>query len=200
MSALLPNQAVVLLYRRYLKASNKVTNATIRLLLINQVRLGFRRSKGVADPTIQRELVNQAHKDLQILEDERLSRTLFINKLGMVSCLDWEVRRTEYHFSPKIKMVINGGAVIVLFTLIAMCFSASTAEETSPDWIRAVDAMAARLEGNSPEEVLRRRKERYERVVEGHQRGLTLEERILATFDGAPAPPPSIRNPEARPQ
>eukprot|EP00760_Papus_ankaliazontas_P031511 PhM_4_TR5319/c0_g1_i2/m.81918 len=85
---MIPKSAVVHLYRRYLKAAIKVPNPTIRMLLLQQVRAGFRRHRFVVSGVAQRELINQAFKDLEIIEDERLSRTLFINRYGAISCLE----------------------------------------------------------------------------------------------------------------
>jgi hypothetical protein len=197
MSALLPQEAVCLVYRRYLKAANKIPNVTIRMLLLQQIRFGFRRHQSLSSPAAQRELVKNAHKDLQILEDERLSRTLYINKLGIVSCLDWEVRRTEYHISPRVK----GFAFLLLglgfsFMLIIV-LNLQRVEDAHPEINKMVAAMAMRLEGESAEDVSRLRQEQILSGRERREHRMSLEDRILTTFHDSPGTQqPSLRFPD----
>lgn len=197
MSALVPNEAVALLYRRYLKAANRIPNVTIRMLLLQQVRSGFQRNKFITNPSAQRELINQAHKDLLVLEDERLSRTLYINRLGMVSCLDWEVRRTEYNFRPETQVAL----CILLFCgfgmLVYMMYCAESVEKSRPDIAEMVDVMAQRMEGRNPEELLAIREQQLRGSLERRDHQMSLEHRVLATFYEAPSVrAPSLLNPE----
>lgn len=197
MSALVPSEAVALLYRRYLKAANRIPNVTIRMLLLQQVRNGFRRNRTVTSPSAQRELVGQAHKDLAVLEDDRLSRTLYINRLGLVSCLDWEVRRTEYNFTPETQYFWS----IVLFLgfgfLLTVFLNMRTIEQHRPDLVQMVDLMAMKLEAESPEELLALRENQIRNNMNARQQRMSLEHRVLATFHDAPETrAPSLRNPE----
>ncbi|KAK7199828.1 NADH-ubiquinone oxidoreductase complex I subunit [Novymonas esmeraldas] len=197
MSALVPSDAVALLYRRYLKATNRIPNVTIRMLLLQQIRSGFRRNRSITSPSAQRELVGQAHKDLAVLEDDRLSRTLYINRLGLVSCLDWEVRRTEYNFRPETQTYL---AVVLFFGfgfLVMVVLHTERLETRRPDIAEMVDLMALRLEAGSLEEVREVRERQVRASLEQRQNQVTLEQRVLATFHNAPnAPAPSLRNPE----
>ncbi|CBH18612.1 NADH-ubiquinone oxidoreductase complex I subunit, putative [Trypanosoma equiperdum] len=198
MSALLPREAVALLYRRYLKAANSIPNVTIRMLLLQQIRSGFRRNRGITSPSAQRELINQAHKDLQVLEDERLSRTLYINRLGLVSCLDWEVRRTEYNFTPESQNFIAAFLMLGFMLIAVVAMNAKPIEVRHPDISEMVGAMAMRLEANSPEELRQIRERQIRTGLERQQHRLSLEHRVLATFHDAPGvrlEPPSLRNP-----
>lgn len=186
MSALVPSEAVALLYRRYLKAANRIPNTTIRLLLMQQVRSGFHRNRGIKSPSAQRELIQQSHKDLQILEDERLSRTLFINRLGLVSCLDWEVRRTEYNFSPNTQIFLTG-FLMLGFILLAMVYTHSQRIDLKrPDIAEMVDLMAMRLEANNVDELKALRQQQHQISADGKARREALEQRVLATFYDAP--------------
>ncbi|EAN85992.1 putative NADH-ubiquinone oxidoreductase complex I subunit [Trypanosoma cruzi] len=199
MSALLPAEAVTLLYRRYLKSANRIPNVTIRMLLLQQIRSGFRRNQGVTSPSAQRELINQAHKDLQVLEDDRLSRTLYINRLGLVSCLDWEVRRTEYNFKPETQYFLSFYLFFGFLFFLAVIWSAKPLEARHPEISAMVGAMAMRLEADSPEELrdMRERQIRSGLERQGHQ--MSLEHRVLATFHEAPnvkVLPPSLHNPD----
>ncbi|KAH9578671.1 Complex 1 LYR protein [Trypanosoma melophagium] len=198
MSALLPSEAVTLLYRRYLKAANRIPNVTIRMLLLQQIRSGFRRNKGITNPSAQRELISQAHKDLQVLEDERLSRTLYINRLGLVSCLDWEVRRTEYNFTPQTQYFIAALVFTGFLFLVLLVMNAESVEVRHPEINAMVGAMAMRLEADSPEELNALRERQVRAGLERQEHQLTLEQRVLATFHEAPnvkLMPPSLRNP-----
>ncbi|KAG8341920.1 putative Complex 1 protein (LYR family) [Trypanosoma vivax] len=198
MSALLPRQAVALLYRRYLKAANSIPNVTIRMLLLQQIRSGFRRNRNIASPSAQRELINQAHKDLQVLEDERLSRTLYINRLGLVSCLDWEVRRTEYNFAPESQHFIIAFLIIGFSFIGYIIMNAKPVEVRHPEISAMVGAMAMQLEASSPEELSKIREQQVRSALERQQHRLSLEHRILATFHDAPKvniSPPSLRHP-----
>nr|CAJ2479110.1 unnamed protein product [Leishmania braziliensis] len=197
MSALVPRDAVALLYRRYLKATNRIPNVTIRMLLLQQIRTGFRRNRSITSVSAQRELINQAHKDLTVLEDDRLSRTLYINRLGLVSCLDWEVRRTEYNFRPETQSYL-AAFLICGFTFLFIVFLYTENLETQrPDIAQMVDYMAMRLEAESPEELKEIRERQIRNSLEQRQHQVSLEQRVLATFYNSPnVPPPSLRNPE----
>ncbi|KAG5496282.1 hypothetical protein JKF63_02583 [Porcisia hertigi] len=197
MSALVPSDAVALLYRRYIKAANRVPNVTIRMLLMQQVRTGFRRNRNITSASAQRELVNQAHKDLVVLEDDRLSRTLYINRLGLVSCLDWEVRRTEYNFRPETQSYLAVFLICGFGCLFMVFLHTEKLETQRPDIAKMVDYMAMRLEASSPEELRTIREHQIRHALEQRQNQVSLEHRVLATFYDAPnAPVPSLRNPE----
>lgn len=197
MSALVPSDAVTLLYRRYLKAANRIPNVTIRMLLLQQVRSGFRRNRSISSPSAQRELVNQAHKDLAVLEDDRLSRTLYINRLGLVSCLDWEVRRTEYNFRPETQSYLAVYLFIGFLVLVVVATHTESLETKRPDIAKMVDYMAMRLEAESPAELRELRNEQMRNSLEQRQFQLSLEQRVLATFHDAPnVVVPSLRNPD----
>lgn len=189
MSALVPSEAVTLLYRRYLKAANLVPNVTIRMLLLQQIRSGFLRNRNIKSPSAQRELLKQAHKDLQILEDERLSRTLFINRLGLVSCLDWEVRRTEYNFSPGAQIFLAGFLFSGFLFLGILFFHAERLEKKRPDIAQMVDTMAMRLEASTPQELQQLRERQTLNMMERQQHRERLERRVLSTFYDAPRVP-----------
>ncbi|KEG14320.1 hypothetical protein DQ04_00521050 [Trypanosoma grayi] len=199
MSALLPKEAVALLYRRYLKAANRIPNVTIRMLLLQQIRSGFRRNQGVTSPSAQRELVSQAHKDLQVLEDDRLSRTLYINRLGLVSCLDWEVRRTEYNFTPETQYFLSAFLFLGFLFIAVVVTSAKPVEVRHPELSKMVGGMAMRLEADSPDELRALRERQLRSSLEQQQHRLSLEQRVLATFHEAPnvkVSAPSLRNPD----
>lgn len=197
MSALVPSDAVALLYRRYLKAANRIPNVTIRMLLLQQVRSGFRRNRGITSASAQRELVNQAHKDLAVLEDDRLSRTLYINRLGLVSCLDWEVRRTEYNFRPETQSYMAVFLFLGFGFLVAVFMHVERIEKQHPDIAEMVDYMEMRLEAESPEELREVRERQARNALEQRQNQISLEQRVLATFHNAPyVAAPSLRNPE----
>ncbi|RNF27304.1 uncharacterized protein Tco025E_00496 [Trypanosoma conorhini] len=198
MSALLPAEAVTLLYRRYLKSANRIPNVTIRMLLLQQIRSGFRRNKGITSPSAQRELISQAHKDLQVLEDERLSRTLYINRLGLVSCLDWEVRRTEYNFTPETQYFLSVYLIIGFLFIAVVVTSVKPLEARQPEINALVGAMAMRLEAESPEQLRKVREEQIRSGLESQAHQMSLEQRVLATFHEAPKVkvlPPSLQNP-----
>jgi hypothetical protein len=168
------------------------------MLLLQQIRFGFRRNQTLVSPAAQRELVRQAHKDLGILEDERLSRTLYINKLGMVSCLDWEVRRTEFHMNPRLIGILNI-LFAVFFSIVAMlALSLEPVASAHPEINQMVSAMALRLEGETYEDVQALREQQYLGTVERQQHRVSLEGRILSTFYDAPtyAQQPSLRYPD----
>lgn len=197
MAALLPSEAVCLVYRRYLKSANKIPNVTIRMLLLQQIRFGFRRNSSLTSVAAQRELVRQSQKDLSILEDDRLSRTLYINKLGMVSCLDWEIRRTEYHVSQK-SMIFLNVLFFVGFTSIAlMLWNIEPVESAHPEINKMVQAMALRLEGDTIDDVRAQRAAYYNSSMERQQNRVSLEGRILSNFHDAPfAQQPTLRHPD----
>ncbi|KPI85301.1 hypothetical protein ABL78_5641 [Leptomonas seymouri] len=197
MSALVPRDAVALLYRRYLKAANRIPNVTIRMLLMQQIRSGFRRNRSISSVSAQRELVNQAHKDLAVLEDERLSRTLYINRLGLVSCLDWEVRRTDYNFRPETQSYLSVLLFCGFSVLVFVLLHTERLEKKRPDIAQMVDYMAMRLEADSPEELREVRDRQMRNSLEQRKFQLSLEQRVLATFHGAPnIPAPSLQNPD----
>lgn len=186
MSALVPSEAVALLYRRYLKAANSVPNVTIRMLLLQQIRSGFYRHRSITSASAQRELIKQAHKDLQILEDERLSRTLFINRLGIVSCLDWEVRRTEYNFTPGAQIFMTVFLTLGFLGLGTLWWNAERIEKKRPDVAEMVDTMAMRLEANSVFDLKKLRGRQEYNVLEREREQARLEQRVLETFYDAP--------------
>jgi hypothetical protein len=197
MSALVPSDAVTLLYRRYLKAANRIPNVTIRMLLLQQVRSGFRRNRSISSASAQRELINQAHKDLAVLEDDRLSRTLYINRLGLVSCLDWEVRRTEYNYRPETQSFLAAFLFCGFVFLAIAIVHTERLEEKRPDIAQMVDYMAMRLEADSVEELRKVRDRQMRNVLEQRQFQVSLEQRVLATFNDAPyVPAPSLQNPD----
>lgn len=197
MSALVPSEAVTLLYRRYLKAANRIPNVTIRMLLLQQIRSGFRRNRGITSPSAQRELVSQAHKDLMILEDDRLSRTLYINRLGLVSCLDWEVRRTEFNFRPETQTYMAVFLVCGFGFLLTIFLNSERVEKRRPDIAEMVDYMAMRLEADSQDEMQQLREQQIRTMLDRRQHQVSLEQRVLATFYDAPnVPAPSLRNPD----
>ena len=186
-SELVPARAVALLYRRYLKAAVRVPNVTIRHLLVQQVRGNFRRHQGVKSPSAQRELLQQAHNDLMILEDERHARTLYINKSGAVSCLEWEMRRNEFQFTPRGNMVyqIFFAMAFAFFTHLVM--NIQSVEKGEPEIAKTVDMMAARLEVDDPAQLPILRAKQQQRMVDDLARMDDLERRILSTFQDVPA-------------
>lgn len=137
-------------------------------------------------PTAQRELISQAHDDLMILEDDRHARTLYINQRGVVSCLEWEMRRTEFHFTPK------GNWMFIAFAALASAFfthvalNVQTAESAEPEISKTVTLMAAKLEVDNPDDLTRLREEQITRMLDDLNRQRDLEKRILATFKDAP--------------
>ena len=180
-----------MLYRRYLKAANQINNVTIRLLLVQQVRQSFRRHATVKAPTAQRELILQAHKDLAVLEDDRLQKTLFINKIGMVSCLDWEHRRTEYHFDPRGEKYLWGLLWVLAGLLVTIFLGMKPLREANPAAAEAVDVLAAKLHASSPEEYQQQEEARIRGMLSTSRRQADLQNRILTSFEGAPANPAS---------
>lgn len=186
MSTLVPSEAIALLYRRYLKAANRIPNVTIRMLLLQQIRFGFKRHQTLSNVSAQRELLKQAHKDLNILEDERLSRTLYINKLGLVSCLDWEVRRTEYNVSPKARYSLYLYIAIGFSFLLFVFLNAERTDKASPEIAQLVRGMAMRLEADTPEELVAIRERQVMSGIERKVGRLALEDRILSSFYDAP--------------
>lgn len=186
--ALIPASAVCLLYRRYLKASARIPNATVRMLLLSQVRSEFRSKADITTVNAQRELVSKAMSDLNVLEDERLAKTLFINETGAVSCIDWEMRRTQEGIEIERKginmlliMVVIGAAI-----LAEAMSTMQTPTQKYPKIANVVDAMAQRLEGSTPEEV-REKRERAVLETRGMMHGRAeLQDRIYRTFDRAP--------------
>ena len=180
-----------MLYRRYLKAANQIHNITIRMLLVQQVRQSFRRHASVKAATAQRELILQAHKDLAVLEDDRLQKTLFINKIGMVSCLDWEHRRTEFHFDPRgekyLWALLWGVAMLVATIFLGM----KPLETVNPSAADAVDILAQKLHASSPEEYRKQEEARIRGMLGTSRRQADLQHRILTSFDGAPGNPAS---------
>lgn len=186
MSALVPPPAVCTLYRRYLKSANNITNITIRMMLLQQVRNSFRRHSNVRSAAAQRELIVQAHKDLNILEDKRLQRSLYINRLGMVSCIDWESRRTEFHLDPKIAPYIIAVLSCILFLFHLIPFFTYTVEDKFPKEAKAVSLMHSRVHGGTVEEAEKAERNRIEGMLSTSQRQRELQRRILSTFDDAP--------------
>lgn len=198
-SELIPGEVVLLMYRRYLKSAIKVPNQVIRSLLLQQVRKGFRQHMHMRSALAQRECIAQAQKDLQILEDERHARTLYINRFGAVSCLEWELRRTEWYISPTGQRVffVFAGFMFAFFGYI-MIFT-QRVEEFAPDIAQTVDLMAMKLEVDNPQQLWEKRERDTNRQIETAFRVRTLEERILSTFENAPNPQlpdqPTLQNP-----
>ncbi len=197
--SLVPAPVVSNLYRRYLKSIAKIPNITIRMLLLQQVRSGFRKNIGLANPHAQKDLLSQAQKDLQVLEDERLQRTLYITRFGSVSCIDWELRRTEYHFAPKSRFAVLTFLFLGYGLLITLIWNAQPIEDAFPDITKVVDAMALQLEADSPEEARANRQKQIAATIDTLERQMELEQRILTTFQGAPQSGlvPSLQNPSA---
>jgi hypothetical protein len=197
--SLVPAPVVANVYRRYLKSISKIPNVTIRMLLLQQVRTGFRRNAGLFNPLAQRDLLSQAQKDLQILEDSRLQRTLYITKFGSVSCIDWELRRTEYHFSPKSRFAMLAFIIFGYSVIASLLWRAQKMEDAFPDIAKVVDTMALQLEADSEEEALQNRVKQVKATIETLNRQMELEESILSTFHGAPQKGmlPSLQNPAA---
>ena len=186
MSALIPAPAVCIVYRRYLKSATKIPNSTIRLLLIQQIRAGFRRNTSVFTPEAQRELINQSFKDLHILEDERLSRTLFINRVGMVSSIDWEVRRVQYNFSEDTMLPVMLVTWLFMGMMIYAFLTAQRLENTYPELNDLVFGMRLRLEGSNPEEIVQKREKDVRNQLEQRRTRDELECRILSNFQNIP--------------
>jgi len=186
MSELVPPQAICLLYRRYIKAAVRIPNTTIRMLLLQQIKNGFRRNQSIQSALAQRELIAQAHKDLAIIEDDRHQRTLYINRFGVVSCLEWEVRRTEWFLSPKGSHAYIGLIVCSLALMLHVVTHTKVAEDAAPHIAQQVDQMAMRLECDNPEDLWKQREEKMQRSITQLQNQRQLEHRILATFKDAP--------------
>lgn len=199
MAELVPSDAIILLYRRYLKASIRVPNTTIRMLLVQQIKNGFRRNQTVRSALAQRELIAQAQKDLAILEDDRHQRTLYINRFGVVSCLEWEVRRTEWHISPRGHNAYMAFFILAGYLVFHVLTHTRSVENAAPEISKSVDGMALRLEVDNPDDIWAKREERHRRSMEQLQAQRTLEHRILSTFEDAPrprdAPLPHMQNP-----
>lgn len=200
MAELVPSDAVLLLYRRYLKAAVRVPNGTIRMLLMQQVKNGFRRNIGVRSPLAQRELISASHKDLAILEDDRHQPTLYINRFGVVSCMEWECRRTEWHLSPKGDKIYKAFFLFATWLMTHIMTQTQFVEDAHPDIAKTVDMMAMKLECDNPDDLWQRREKQYAQMVEGIRRQRTLEDRILTTFHDAPEavermPLPTLANP-----
>ena len=153
MAELVPPQAICLLYRRYIKAAVKVPNTTIRMLLVQQIKNGFRRNETIRSALAQRELIAQSHKDLSILEDERHLNTLYINRFGVVSCLEWEVRRTEWHIAPRGMNAYVALIVAGVFFFGTIVLNTKVAEDAAPEICRNVEGMALKLECDKPDQV-----------------------------------------------
>ena len=199
-SELIPSEVVLLLYRRYLKASVLVPNQVIRTLLLQQVRKGFRQHQHMRSALAQRECIAQAQKDLQILEDERHAKTLYINRFGVVSCLEWELRRTEWHISPMGQRIFSVFASVCFAAILYIMINTKTVEEYAPDIAKTVDMMAMKLEVDNPEELWAKREQDMLRQIETQHRVRSLEERILTTFKDAPEAAylpqqPTLQNP-----
>jgi hypothetical protein len=195
MAELVPPHAICLLYRRYMKSAIRVPNTTIRMLLVQQIKNGFRRNQTIRSALAQRELIAQAHKDLGILEDERHQRTLYINRFGVVSCLEWEVRRTEWHISPRGTHAYIALFIAATFLALHILTHTKVADDASPEIAKSVEQMALRLECDNPEDLWSQREARMAKSIESIQNQRTLEHRILATFKDAPAPLPHLQNP-----
>eukprot|EP00759_Apiculatamorpha_spiralis_P022205 PhF_6_TR26542/c0_g1_i1/m.38365 len=200
-SIMVPRPAVLNLYRRYLKSAIAVPNTTIRLLLLQQIRMGFRRHRLVISQVAQRELIQQAFKDLEIIEDPRHAKTLYVNKYGMISCLEWEVRRTEFHFQSGFEYIGFGFMVLMMSLLVIVLLNTKPVQNYDPALTDLVDYMADRLESpDNPAAVWQIRQKQTFESIETMQRQRVLEARILSTFHGAPQQQklPSLRNPAAR--
>lgn len=201
MAELVPADAVLLIYRRYLKAASRIPNGTIKLLLLQQIRNGFRKQRGVRSAMAQRELINQAHQDLMILEDDRHTRTLYINRFGMVSCMEWEVRRTEWHISPRAEKVYQISFLMCTLFFGFLALNTQMVDNAHPDIAETVDLMMVRLEVDDPSELPVKRQREMALHLDARGRQQSLEERILSTFRDAPqdqpALSPTVRNPMA---
>jgi hypothetical protein len=209
MAELVPSEAILLLYRRYLKASSRIPNGTIKLLLMQQIRNGFRKHRGVRSALAQRELVNQAHQDLMILEDDRHQRTLYINRFGMVSCMEWEVRRSEWHFTPRAERVYQFFMAGFIYFVVYVATHTQMVDSAHPDIAQTVDLMMVKMEADNPQQLLEKRERDAQLHLDAMGRRRSLEERILATFHEAPDDPqylamqreqqqqtmPTVRNP-----
>jgi hypothetical protein len=198
-SELIPGEVVLLLYRRYLKSAIRVPNQVIRSLLLQQIRSGFRQHMHMRSALAQRECIAQAQKDLVILEDERHARTLYINRFGAVSCIEWEMRRTEWHVTPTGQRAWFVFSAVILSCFAYIIFSAQRVEEYAPDITQTVDLMAMKLEVDNPKQLWEKREADIKRQLETAQRVRSLEERILSTFKDVPAgmvpDMPTLQNP-----
>ena len=197
MSELVPPQAICLLYRRYIKAAVRIPNTTIRMLLLQQIKNGFRRNQSIQSALAQRELISQSHKDLAIIEDDRHQRTLYINRFGVVSCLEWEVRRTEWFLSPKGSNAYLALIFVSMSMIIHVITHTKVAEDAAPHISKQVDQMAMRLECENPDDLWKVREQNMANSVSALQHQRELEHRILATFKDAPEPValPNMQNP-----
>jgi hypothetical protein len=198
-SELIPSEVVLLMYRRYLKSAVRVPNQVIRSILLQQIRKGFRQHMTMRSALAQRECIAQAQKDLQILEDERHARTLYINRFGAISCLEWELRRTEWHITPtgqRFTYIVGGILFALFFTII---YRTKPVEEFAPDITETVNLMAAKLEVDDITQLQAKREADFMRQFETQKRVRSLEERVLANFHDAPANlapvAPSLVNP-----
>lgn len=198
-SELIPGEVVLLMYRRYLKAAVKVPNQVIRSLLLQQVRKGFRQHMHMRSALAQRECIAQAQKDLQLLEDERHAKTLYINRFGAVSCLEWELRRTEWYVSPTGQKVFFVFAGIMFSFFFYLAIFTQRVEEYAPDITQTVDLMAMKLEVDNPQQLWEKRERDMQRQIETAFRVRSLEERILSNFENAPykdlPDQPTLQNP-----
>jgi hypothetical protein len=199
MAELVPKDAVVLLYRRYLRSSLRVPNTTIRHLLLAQIRTGFRRNRSVKSALAQRELIHNAHKDLGILEDERHSRTLYINRFGVVSCLEWEVRRTEWFIHPKGERWYQVLLALGFFFFFHAITHVQMVDDACPDITETVELMAAKMEVDDPADLWKLRQKQTTNHLEQLTLNRDLEARILETFSnvphGASTPLPTMKAP-----
>ena len=199
-SELVPSEVILLLYRRYLKSAVKVPNQVIRSLLLQQIRSGFRQHRTMRSALAQRECIAAAQKDLNIIEDERHSRTLYVNRFGTVSCLEWEMRRTEWHVSPVGQRAWMVFAMCIFSIGLWMVTHTYRVEDFCPDIAQTVELMAMKMEVDNPEQLAVKREADMLRQIDQHMRVRSLEERILANFKDAPsgyfAPEqPTLNNP-----
>jgi hypothetical protein len=198
-SELIPTEVVLLMYRRYLKAAIKVPNQVIRSLLLQQVRKGFRQHMYMRSALAQRECIAQAQKDLQILEDERHAKSLYINRFGAVSCLEWELRRTEWHVTPAGQRIFFAFAGVMFSFFFYLALFTQRVEEYAPDITQTVDLMAMKLEVDNPQQLWEKRERDMQRQIDTAFRVRTLEERILSNFENAPfahlPDQPTLQNP-----
>ena len=204
MAELLPAEAICLLYRRYLPGAMRCQNVTIKLLLLQQIRNGFRRNAGIRSAAVQRELVEQANRDLMVLEDDRHNRTLYINRFGAVSCLEWENKRTEWHYTDLGFTVVQIWLFLAGGVILQMLWTATEMTNLNPDISKCVDQMTMKLEVDNVGDYFQKKDEEMRLHLEQVQATRNLEHRILATFKDAPDDPsnwranqPSLMNPSA---
>lgn len=204
-SQLVPSQVVACLYRRYLKAATKIPNATIRMLLLTQVRSGFRGQRLLTSAITQREIIEQAHKDLAILEDERHVRTLYINRFGNVSCMEWEMRKTEWHFTQKAQWFYTTFLSLGFAFFAYILINVRMVDDANPQIAKSVELMAAKMEVEDPRRLSELRARQVRNSLESKKRRDELELRILSTFQEVPEETsrdlqlPTLRNPNAAP-